>query len=85
MTTLINVPMPTTARYATSKYDFRSLEVNGPAMVELDVVQPNRVTSRLQSALVAARKRHPELKNRVFKIRAFDHEGSVAVGCWRIA
>lgn len=83
MATLMNVSLPTISRTVASKYDFASLEVNGPAMVELGVVTPSKVASRLQSALAAAKKRNPTLAEREFKIRVFQHEGADAVGVWR--
>jgi len=83
MTQLINVALPTVTRAAGSKYAFDQLEVNGPALVEVGVVQASKVASRLQSALAAAKKRNPELKARKFKVRVFMHEGQESVGVWR--
>ncbi len=85
MATFLNIPLPSTVRNNGSKYDFAALEVDGPGLVETDVVQTSKVAARLQSALAAAKKRNPELVGRTFKIRTFQHEGSAAVGVWRTA
>lgn len=83
MTQLLNVALPSVSRSGGSKYPFDQLEVNGPALVETDVVVASKVASRLQSALAAAKKRNPALKDRKFRVRIFKHEGADAVGVWR--
>jgi hypothetical protein len=81
----LNIDMPATSRRATSKYDFAALTVGGPAMVDKDVVNSGKAASRLQSALVAAKKRDPQLKDRTFKVRIVQIDGADAVAVWRTA
>lgn len=83
MATLMQIELPVISRNTGSKYAFADLTVGGPALVEADVVNAAKVSSRLQSALAAARKRDPELAARKFKIRTFQIEGKDAVGVWR--
>lgn len=85
MATLVNIPCPAITRRTESKYDFAQLEVGGPGLVETDVIFPAKAASRLQSALAAARKRDPSLKDRKFVIRTTDLDGLQVVGAWRTA
>ena len=81
---LMDIAMPTSSRIQGSKYPFEAMTVGGPALVESEVVNAQKVASRLQSALAAARKRNPELKDRKFRVRVFKQsDGTDAVGCWR--
>ena len=82
--TLMQVEMPAVSRQGGSKYAFDELVVGGPTLVETDVVNASKVASRLQSALAAAKKRNPELKNRTFRVRTFQKDGVDHVGVWRV-
>jgi hypothetical protein len=82
----MTIALPTISRNAgTSKYAFKDLVVGGPALVETDVVNAAKVSSRLQSALAADKKRDESLKAMTFKIRTFTLEGKDCVGVWRVA
>lgn len=85
MPQLMKIELPTTNRTVGSKYPFAQLEVGGDALVETEVVNASKTASRLQSALAAAKKRDPELKNRTFRVRIFQQEGKDFVGVWRTA
>ena len=80
----VNVAMPKSARTVTSKYDFGSLTVGGPALVETEVITAEKTKSKLVSAMVAYRARSKDMSK--FSIRAFKNaDGTDAVGCWKIA
>lgn len=82
---LLNVAMPTIFRAGGgSKYDFGSLTVGGPALVEDEVVNVEKVASRLHSALVAYRKRTGDTSK--FSVRTFKNDaGQDCVGAWKVA
>ena len=69
-----------------AKYPFSDMEV-GDAFVEADVVQGDKVASRLQAAITAWRKRNGGKDAPKFSVRRFTPEGAEAesVGVWRIA
>lgn len=78
------IPVPKTSRTVTSKYDFAALTVGGPALVDSDVVNVAKATSRLTSALVAYRARTGDKSK--FTVRGFKQEdGTDAAGVWKIA
>jgi len=82
--TLQNVAIPTTSRTIASKYAFEQLQVNGPALVETEVLSVKKAASKLTSALVAYRKRTGDKSK--FSVRPFKQaDGTDAVGCWKIA
>lgn len=83
--TLMNIPLPTSSRTSQgSKYDFGALTVGGPALVETNVVKAEQAASRLQSAVVAYRKRTGDKSK--FSTRIFRQEdGTEAVGVWKVA
>ena len=79
-----NVPMPSTVRNTTSKYDFAALTVGGPAMLETEVVNVDKAKSKLTSALVAYRGRTKDKSK--FSVRSFKNEaGQDVVGVWKTA
>jgi hypothetical protein len=81
---LENVAIPKTSRTVSSKYAFGQLTVGGPALVEKDVVNVQKATSKLTSALVAYRKRTGDKSK--FSVRGYKQaDGTDAVGCWKIA
>lgn len=81
---LQNVEIPKTARTVQSKYNFGALTVGGPALVETEVVDAAKVSSKLASALVAYRRRTGDKSK--FSIRIFKQaDNTDAVGCWKIA
>lgn len=81
---LQNVALPKTSRTTSSKYNFAGLTVGGPALVETEVVDVKKASSKLASALVAYRKRTGDKSK--FTIRVFPQaDGSDAVGCWKLA
>ena len=66
------------------EYNFGALTVNGPALVETEVVDAAKVSSKLASALVAYRRRTGDKSK--FSIRIFKQaDNTDAVGCWKIA
>lgn len=78
------IPVPKTSRTVASKYDFGSLTVGGPALVDSEVIDVQKATSRLTSALVAYRGRTGDKSK--FTVRAFKNaDGTDAAGVWKIA
>lgn len=83
--TFENIALPAQTRTGTaSKYDFASLTVGGPAIVENEVVNASKVASRMQSAVVAYRKRTGDKSK--FSVRIFNAaDGAQRVGVWKVA
>ncbi len=82
--TLKNVDIPKTARTVTSKYNFGDLTVGGPALVDADVINTAKASSRMNSALVAYRSRTGDKSK--FTVRAIKQEdGKDAVAVWKTA
>lgn len=78
------IPVPASTRNVESKYKFEQLTVNGPAMVETEVVDAEKVHSKLTSALVAYRQRTGDKSK--FTVRVFKQaDGTDAVGVWKLA
>lgn len=81
--TLKSIPIPKTSRTVESKYDFGSLTVGGPALVEDGVVNVKKAQSRMTSALVAYRSRSGDRSR--YSVRTFTNDdGSDAVGVWKV-
>jgi hypothetical protein len=81
---LKQIALPKTTRLVASKYNFGSLAVGGPALVDDEVIDRAKAQSRITSALVAYRARTGDKSK--FSVRVFKQEdGTDAVGVWKTA
>jgi hypothetical protein len=81
---LMSVAIPKTSRTTSSKYAFDQLTVGGAALVESDVVDAKKAASKINSALIAYRKRTGDKSK--FSVRVFKQaDGTDAVGAWKTA
>lgn len=81
---VIALPIPALTRFSAkgSQYDFGSLTVGGPALVETSVVDADKAHSRVSSALTAYRKRSGDKSK--FTVRVTQLEGKDVIGVWKL-
>lgn len=81
---VMNLPLPALTRFSSkgSTYDFASLTVNGPALVDSDVIDAKKAHSRVSSALTAYRKRSGDKGQ--FTVRVTKLDGVDVIGVWKL-
>lgn len=80
----ISLPLPPLTRFSAkgSQYDFASLTVGGPALVDTDVVDGKKAHSRVSSALTAYRKRSGDAGK--YTVRVTKLDGKDVIGVWKL-
>lgn len=80
----MQLALPALTRFSAkgSQYDFPSLVVGGPALVDTDVVDPKKAHSRVSSALTAYRKRSGDTSK--FTVRVTKLDGKDVIGVWKL-